>query len=223
MIKLYSLFLKISLLLALLISTNLTAQDAIRFQGEVDALNATKFKIDKQKEVVVFTGSSSIKMWKHVQEDFPHVNAINTGFGGSAMTDLQYYLNDLVLKYNPDKIFIYEGDNDIANSVTPAAILKTTQEVITAIKAKLPKAEILLISAKPTILRWELAEGYLALNKLFEEYSTSTKGVTYIDIWTPMLNEEGTPKADILLSDNLHMNKKGYVIWADVISEYLKD
>lgn len=218
-----SLFLKSTLLFLFFASTNLIAQDPTRYQGEVDALNATNFTIDKQKEVVVFTGSSSIKHWKHVQEDFPQVNAINTGFGGSVMNDLKYYLNDLVLQYNPDKVFIYEGDNDIAESITPEAVIETTKEIVSTIKAKLPNAEIYLISAKPTILRWELAEGYLALNTLFEEYSANTKSVTYIDIWTPMLNEEGTPKADILLADNLHMNKKGYIIWTDVIGEYLKD
>ncbi len=222
MLKLYSLFLKATLLFVVLASTNLIAQDATRFQGEVDALNATDFNIDKQKEVVVFTGSSSIKMWKHVQEDFPYINGINTGFGGSAMTDLQYYLDDLVLQYNPDKVFIYEGDNDIAESISPETVINTTKEIVTAIKAKLPNTKIYLISAKPTILRWDLEEGYFALNKLFAEYSAKTDGVTYVDVWNPMLNEEGTPKADILLDDNLHMNEKGYVIWADVIGKYLK-
>tara|TARA_R110002096_G_scaffold435983_1_gene664834 strand:- start:10788 stop:11456 length:669 start_codon:yes stop_codon:yes gene_type:complete len=215
-------FLKATLLFVLVASSNLFAQDPTRFQNEIDALNATEFKIDSKKEVVVFTGSSSVRMWKHVQEDFPFVNAINTGFGGSAMTDLQYYLNDLVFKYNPDKVFIYEGDNDISGSIAPEAVIKTTKEVVASIKAKLPNAQIYLISAKPSILRWSFEKQYMALNKLFEEYSAETEGVTFVDVWNPMLNKEGTPFDDIFLSDNLHMNKKGYVIWAKVVGKYLR-
>ncbi len=38
---------------------------------------------------------------------------INTGFGGSTAFGLNHYLEDLVLRYKPKQVFIYEGDNDI--------------------------------------------------------------------------------------------------------------
>lgn len=206
----------------LLISSSLFAQDPARFQGEIDVIKEKQFQIDNSKEIVVFTGSSSIRMWRDVQDFYPHINAINTGFGGSHMSDLLHYLDVLVLKHNPDKVFIYEGDNDIADSKKNSNILDTTTQVVNKIKEAHPEVEIYLISPKPSISRWSFKEQYEGLNELFDEYASSSERVTFVDVWNPMLNEKGVPIPGIFIEDNLHMNEKGYEIWGDVIKTYLK-
>lgn len=215
---------KSSILFILLLgyTSTLFAQDPTRFQSEIDELKAKQFQIDDSKEIVVFTGSSSIRMWRDVQTFYSDINAINTGFGGSHMSDLLFYLDELVLKHKPQKVFIYEGDNDVSDSKKSVNILITTTQVVNRIKESLPEAEILLISPKPSISRWQLKENYEQLNGMLEKYSSTTEGVTFIDVWNPMLNEQGTPLSDIFLEDNLHMNSKGYEIWGRVIGEYLK-
>jgi len=37
-----------------------------------------------------------------------------------------------------------------------------------------------------------------------------------------MFNSDGKIMSDIFLSDNLHMNKKGYEIWQPILAPYLK-
>jgi hypothetical protein len=96
------------LTLTLLLSSSVLAQDPTRFQSEVDHLQNKEFTIDDSKETIVFTGSSSVRMWDNVEEEFPGVNVLNTGFGGSQFSDLIYYREELIFKHNPDKIFIYE-------------------------------------------------------------------------------------------------------------------
>lgn len=206
----------------LFITSSLFAQDPTRFQGEIDVIQDKQFQIDNSKEVVVFTGSSSIRMWHDVQEFYPHINAINTGFGGSHMSDLLHYLDALVLKHSPDKVFIYEGDNDISDSKKNSKILDTTIQVVNKIKETHPVVEIYLISPKPSISRWSFKDQYESLNEMFDEYASTTEGVTFVDVWNPMLNDEGVPFPDIFLEDNLHMNEKGYEIWGDIIKAYLK-
>ncbi len=44
----------------------------------------------------------------------------------------------------------------------------------------------------------------------------------FINILPAMLGEDGKPKPDILLSDKLHMNPKGYAIWVPIVRPYLK-
>lgn len=208
-------------LLFLFLSSSLFAQDPTRFQSEIDVIQGKQFKIDSSKEVVVFTGSSSIRMWRDVQDYYPHINAINTGFGGSHMSDLLHYLDVLVLKHKPDKVFIYEGDNDIADSKKNTDILDTTIQVVSKILETYPDVEIYLISPKPSISRWSFKEQYEELNAMLDEYSSTNKSITYIDVWNPMLNDEGVPLPDIFVEDNLHMNEKGYKIWGDIIKAYL--
>lgn len=208
--------------ISLFISINVSAQDHTRFQGEVDALNAKEFNIDPGKEVVVFTGSSSIRMWKDVQDFYPDINAINTGFGGSHFSDLFQYLDELIFRFDPDKVFIYEGDNDVAGEKKPIQILLHAAMVYGAVKTKLPDAEIYFISPKPSISRWHLKETYEETNSLLKDFCNANENLNYIDVWNPMLNGSGEPMSDIFIEDDLHMNAKGYQIWGKVIGEYLK-
>ena len=55
-----------------------------QFKAEVEALNARyNTLVNTNKKLVVFTGSSSIRMWHDVDSRFSRNTIINTGFGGS--------------------------------------------------------------------------------------------------------------------------------------------
>lgn len=199
------------------------AQDPTRFEQEVEALRQAEHRFDEEQPRVVFTGSSSVRMWTDVQARFPEYNVINTGFGGSQMSDLLYYLDDLVLRYEPDVVFIYEGDNDIAAGKRPDSILATTEQVVARIDEALPDAEVYLISPKPSLARWALRDQYEAVNARLSAYADTTAGVRFVDVWTPMLNERGRPLAHIFIEDGLHMNEAGYEIWSEVIGAALRN
>ncbi|MFX0558171.1 SGNH/GDSL hydrolase family protein [Maribacter sp. CXY002] len=188
-------------------------QDPVPFLQEVTTLSKKHDTIwDNSKNTIVFTGSSSIRMWKNLKESFPNHQILNTGFGGSQASDLLYHIEPLVLKYNPIKVFIYEGDNDIFAKKRPKEIIVTTQQIVAKIKAKNPHVKIMLISAKPSISRWNLKGKYKKLNRKFERMAKNDPILKYVDVWTPMLNGRKLKK-DIFISDGLHMNQKGYDLW----------
>lgn len=138
------------------------------------------------------------------------------------MHELLFFVEDLILKHKPTKVFIYEGDNDISAGKTKEQILKTTLQVVSKIKESLPKATIYFISPKPSIARWELKARYIELNTALKSYCETTEMVEYIDVWYPMLDKDGMPIKEIFISDGLHMNKKGYDIWAKQVGPHLK-
>ncbi|MCU0402631.1 MAG: hypothetical protein MUE75_16770, partial [Algoriphagus sp.] len=72
--------------------------------------------------------------WSKLQETFPQENLINTGFGGSKAADLERYLFPLVIKFEPSRVFIYEGDNDIWAGVEVASILTSLDNIVTRIQ-----------------------------------------------------------------------------------------
>jgi lysophospholipase L1-like esterase len=210
-------------LFLMMISIPALAQDPNRFLEEIESLRTKNFQPDANKAIVVFTGSSSIRMWNNVQENFPEINAINTGFGGSHFTDLIHFANDLIFKYNPDKIFIYEGDNDIADGKSPAQILAAAAFLYAQIRQRLPEAQVYFITPKPSIARWELKENYEVYISLLKDFTQFDDSIHFVDTWSAMLDENGVVLQDIFVSDNLHMNEKGYKIWAEVIGKYLND
>ena len=197
------------------------AQKSGPFHKEVQTIKEKYDRIlDDSKTTIVFTGSSSIRMWNNIQNAFPEYQVVNSGFGGSMSADLLRYTNELILEYKPKKVFIYEGDNDIAAKVRTEKILENTIAIIDRIKAKDPKTEIVLISAKPSIARWGHRNKYKRLNRGLERLSKRDDTISYANVWDPMVDNNKV-RRDIFLSDGLHMNSKGYDLWLSVIKEHV--
>ena len=209
-------------LFALLISYLGVAQDAIPFQEEVkDIVQRNDSLWDNSQETIIFTGSSSIRFWEDLQERFPKKQVLNSGFGGSQASDLLIHLDDLVLRYQPKLVFIYEGDNDIFNKKRPKQVLVDTAQIVEKLKEDREDRMIVLISAKPSLSRWKLKRKYKRLNKKLSNFAKKQDGVEFVDVWNPMLDGRRV-MSDIFVEDGLHMNEKGYDIWYTTLKEYVK-
>jgi len=191
------------------------APDPTRFAKGIERIS--KIEFDESQARIVFTGSSSIRFWQDMQERYPNHQVINTGFGGSQMSDLLYYLDESVLRFSPAQVFVYEGDNDVSAKRPTAAIMDNTKKVVQGIQAKYPDCEIVLISAKPSIARWDLKPQYDAINAAFKKYAASDDKIKYANVWDIMLQSNGEVMQDIFIKDGLHMNKKGYDLWDQII------
>lgn len=191
------------------------------FQNEVLAIQKKYDSIwDSSKETIVFTGSSSIRMWKNLETMFPNHQIINSGFGGSQSSDLYQYYQELILKYNPKKVFIYEGDNDVASKKRTKDIIANTRQIVSKIKENNNATQVVIIAAKPSIARWNLKRRYLRLNRAFEKLCEQDSSLEYANVWDVMLDGKKV-RQDIFIGDGLHMNSKGYDLWFSVIQPFM--
>lgn len=213
--------LKRSFLLALsfLLVSTVFGQDHKRFEEDVKKLSEA-LEENNYESPIVFAGSSSIRFWD-TEKHFPNENIINHGFGGSETSDLVCYVRELILKPKPSRIFIYEGDNDLNSGKTVDLVLADMKTLLRIIKRNMPETPVHIISPKPSIARWELRERYVSLNEQLMALCQEREQVTYIDVWTPMLDDEGNLKEDLFIEDGLHMNEAGYEIWTDVVRPHL--
>ena len=175
---------------------------------------------DQNRETIVFTGSSSVRLWEGLEDLFPDYQVLNTGFGGSQTSDLLEHIQPLVLSYQPKKVFIYEGDNDLIFKKYPARIIRTTKKVIDSIWQQYPNTQIVLISAKPSIVRWHLKKRYQRLNKKFKKLAEDTSQLYFVNVWDSML-QNGAIDESLFIEDGLHMNQKGYDLWYEAIKPFL--
>lgn len=202
---------------------NLNAQETVPFFNEVQELSQKYDTIwDPTQETIVFTGSSSVRMWKNLPSLFPGHQILNTGFGGSQASDLLYFLDGLVLKYNPKKVFIYEGDNDIFAKKKPKEVIFTTKKIIDRLKQNDPTVKIILLSAKPSLSRWKFRGKYKKLNRKLRRLTQKDESLDFIDVWTPMMDGRKV-KNDIFISDGLHMNQKGYDLWYMAVKDFVNN
>jgi para-nitrobenzyl esterase len=216
----------------LLLSFFLIAQLAIAqdikkpnpFQSEIDAFaKSDKVKMPDAGRIV-FAGSSSFRLWQDVNDYFPGKNILNRGFGGSTLLDLIQYSKETIIQYKPKQIFIYCGENDIADSdtVKPMDVFNRFKKLYTILRTQLPvSTPIVYLSLKPSIARWSMHERMDASNNLIKSFISTQKNIQFLDVYHSMLGEDGTPLKNIYIADNLHMNANGYKIWQKLISPLL--
>ena len=134
-----------------------SAQEPNDFGEEVEAIHKKYDTLwDATKKTIVFTGSSSVRLWQSLESSFPNHQIVNSGFGGSEASDLLEHSQKLIHRFQPKKVFIYEGDNDINSKKTPKQVLSDMQMIIAKIHEMNTSTDIVLISAKPSLSRCNL-------------------------------------------------------------------
>ncbi len=195
---------------------------AAPFADEIAAFEAADKMAMPAPGGVLFLGSSSIRFWSTLVEDFPGVPVINRGFGGSLVADSVHYADRIALPYAPRTIVFYAGDNDIAAGRTPAQVLADFEALVTHVHARLPQTRILFIAIKPSILRWAMIDRIREANRLVHAYTATSPTLGFIDITPAMLGADGKPRPELFRPDGLHMTQAGYAIWREMVAPYLR-
>ena len=189
------------------------AAAADRFEAELKKFDETDRTTPPPTDAVVFTGSSSIRLWKSLAEDFPQWQTLNRGFGGSEIDDAIRNVNRLVIRYRPRTVVFYSGDNDINSGKSPARVAADMKQFVGEVHRALPRTRIVIISIKPSLARWKLAPQMQEANALIKTMAEKDPLVTYVDVFTPMLGPDGKPRPELYVEDGLHMTPAGYAIW----------
>lgn len=202
------------------------SQDVVNGSGQWEKEIAALLEIDRKQTpptgAVLFTGSSSIHLWTSLREDFPNLRVINRGFGGSNLEDLVFFSSKIVLPYKLKKIVVYSGENDIEDGQSAENVLADFKAFISIRDKDMPNTPVVYISMKPSILRWKLWPEMLRGNDLIKAEAKRHKNVRFADLAAKLIGADGKPLQGIFVADGLHMNAKGYAIWRENLSSFLK-
>lgn len=215
----------LSVLLAVSLSALLLGQEKKqenRFEKDVQAYEAADKTNPPPQGAILFTGASSIRLWKTLAEDFPEHKVINRGFGGSQMSDNVHFADRIVTPYKPKLIVIQAGGNDINAGKSPEQVLADFKTYVEKVRAKLPYVRIAYMSINPSPKRWEQVEKQKQANKLVKDYVVKGKNLDYIDIWDSVLGADGQPRDELFIADRLHPSAAGYKIRAEIVRPHLK-
>lgn len=196
-------------------------RDSREWEPTVQAWEAEDARVRRMPGAVVFVGSSSIRYWTTLAEDFPGVVSINRGYGSSRLYDSVYYADRIVNAYQPRAVVFYAGENDLNEGRSPRQVRDDFAAFVTRVQAGTPKARIGFVSIKPSPLRRAILPQVVQANALIRDYIKTVQGVDYLDVSTPMLDASGEPREELFLADRLHMNRTGYAIWIKVIGPWL--
>ncbi len=192
-----------------------------RWQGSLGAFASADQAQRPASGGLLFVGSSTIRLWPHLAQDFSAQPVLQRGFGGSTLADCSALTRELVTQYKPRQVLLYAGDNDLAEGRSPAEVLASFARFVQRVRAELPGTRIDYIAIKPSPARLALLPKVREANALIARHARTLKEVGYIDIFSPMLNAEGQPRPELFRADRLHLNAAGYQLWQSVIAAHL--
>jgi lysophospholipase L1-like esterase len=207
------------------VATSTSAAPSIeldRYAREIDRFDEADRATPPAPGGIVFVGSSTIRLWTTLAEDFAGLPVLNRGFGGSTFPEALHYLQRTVVRYHPRTVVVYEGDNDLASGRTPRQIADDYRAFVRGVRDSLPNARIVFLAIKPSPSRWKLESQRREANRLVSAIVATDTNQTFVDVGTPMLDPSGRPRPELFRDDSLHMTPAGYVIWRSTVAPILK-
>jgi lysophospholipase L1-like esterase len=193
------------------------------YEEEVKGLEKERLRSIDQPSTL-FYGSSSIRLWNTLYEDFKLFKPVNLGFGGSTLAACSWFFNRIVAPYDAKSIVIYAGDNDLGDGRHPEEIFIFFERLAQLISARYGVIPCYYVSIKPSIARWDLINSLKYTNNIIEnEIIKWDNNWKFINIYNKMLNKDGYPDKDYFQPDGLHLNTKGYALWKQVINTKLSE
>ncbi|HJL95983.1 MAG TPA: GDSL-type esterase/lipase family protein [SAR86 cluster bacterium] len=191
------------------------------YQAAIDKFKEEDKGILPVKDLILFTGSSSIRFWSTLKEDMAPHNVLNRGFGGAHISHVNYHFNEIVKPYKPKAIVFFCGTNDLSAFKTPEETFEDFSKFFSMVKNDLPGTNLIVIGVKPSTAREYLVPEEQEFNSLISNLAGKEDLLSYISVWNPMLTDEGKANPDLFVEDGLHMNEKGYEIWAKLVKPEL--
>jgi len=191
------------------------------YEEEVEHLEKEGLKAGYDSEII-FYGSSSIRLWKTLSNDFPKKRVINLGFGGSTLAACVWFFQRIMINYQPKALIFYAGDNDLSDGRNPEEVFIFFQQLMAHTANRFGNLPCYFISLKLSPSRQHLAEKFIYTNKLIEnEIIEHSKNWTFIDVFKKMIDESGKPLPELYDGDGLHLSEKGYQLWREIINSFL--
>jgi lysophospholipase L1-like esterase len=168
---------------------------------------------------VLFVGSSSIRRWEQLALDFNDYRIIQRGFGGATFDNVNTYVNDIVLPYQPRAIVVWAGTNDIASGSDGNEVFADYQQFVGAVHASQPDVDIFYLGIMPTPGRFDNGPEETVANTAIANQAAADARLHYVDLPAAFnaLNPPFDPAFTGLFVDDIHLNRQGYELWTSII------
>lgn len=161
---------------------------------------------------VCLLGSSNIRQWNTLADDFPGLNAVNRGVNGCRLADLAEFAPVIAVPLVPRLVVVSAGTNDLAAGRTPADIAADFGRLVANLRRELPDVKVAFLAISPTIKRWDQRDAQAAANAAVRaavESGSLGAGVAFVDANRAFLGPDGTPAPECFLDDQQHPSTIG--------------
>ena len=180
----------------------------------------------------LFLGDSIMHAYD-LEHYFPGIYTVNSGENGDNVDMILEDMEKRVFQYNPSKVFLLIGTNDIRDEHSDEHIVHGIEEIIEKIQERQKYTKIYVLSIYPVNRRNDLYDNIdmvsvgdrtndriESLNKQIQ-FLCNQKKISYIDLYSKMLDDNGDLKIEYTL-EGLHLTEKAYEFITEELIFYLE-
>jgi lysophospholipase L1-like esterase len=188
----------------------------------------SKFETFKHSsDSIIFIGDSITRQidWAEI---FNNNKIVNRSIGGTSFAQMNKVV-DIILEPNPRKIFVMLGINSLKNNMSSQDFIDNYTKLVEKIKTNSPNTKVYIQSVLPiNQKKGKMVLGKKMLNTDNDEIKevnfrlqqlAKKLNYTFIDLYTLFIKDGSLP--DIYSFDGLHLSGEGYLLWKEVIKEYV--
>lgn len=203
-----------------------------KWSADIEKLEALDAQEKDIRGGILFCGSSSIRLWKSIQQDMDPWKPLQRGYGGAKLTDLNHYAGRLIGphlgKDNPRRcraVVVFVA-NDIAGKKgevdpKPQEVIDRFAKLRQYIRSQDQNVPFFWIEVTPTEKRWHVWPQIEAVTRGIKKQILDDPNSFLISTAGAYLGSDGKPRADLFVNDRLHLNQVGYQLWANLIKASL--
>jgi lysophospholipase L1-like esterase/phosphoserine phosphatase len=197
-----------------------------RWEEEIAAYEKLEREQPPVQGGVCLLGSSNIRLWATLADDFPGMNVVNRGVGAAPLAELAAFAPRLVAGSKPRVIVVSAGTNDIGSGATAAEVCQAFERLVANVRKDLPDVAIAFVAIAPSIKRWDQADRQREANEAIRSFIESGRGgqrLRFIDANAALLGPDGTPAPECFLDDQQHPSTIGNARRAAIMRPVLEE
>src|SRR4051812_48204143 len=169
-----------------------------RWEKEIAAFEARDRENPPPKGALLFTGSSTIRMWTTLAQDYPSARVINRGFGGSEIADATHFADRIIFPYEPKMVLLRAGGKDGYPGKPVERVYADFVAFADKVHARLPDAQIVYISISPAPSRWDERDADRQVNERIKQYvDQHPKYLKYVETYDMTLTPDGKAREEL--------------------------
>lgn len=142
--------------------------------------------------------------------------------GGAKVNDVIHYMDRLIGAHDPAMVVLYIGSNDLLDfgGNRPKSLEEMQAlygRLLNGLHDRLPDVRIVVLATFPSPLNARRAGEIEAVNQHIRELAENTPWLAFIDGNPGLKTQNGSPDRSLFLFDRVHLNKKGYARWAQIL------
>ena len=208
---------------------NKEKQEKIEYQKrQEEKLKALETKEKNKYTDIVFLGDSLTDYYD--LDKYYDIKLINSGVAGWTTDQIMDNLDKLVYAYNPTKVILLIGTNDLNQEKDSDYIVNNIGKIVDEIKQKYPEVKMYIESLYPinntdnekinhTAVGIRKNSDIKEINRKLEEYCKKNK-YTYINMYDELTDKEGNLNLKYT-KEGLHMSDEGYKVVTKKLKKYL--